>query len=60
MFWNNDLVEELVKRSLKEDLGTGGDITSENLLSPDNEGKAIIKAKEEGVINHIGFSAHTE
>lgn len=44
------LVEAIVRRSLDEDLGTGGDVTSRAVISPDATARAHIVAREEGVL----------
>jgi nicotinate-nucleotide pyrophosphorylase (carboxylating) len=41
--------EHLIKIALKEDIGSG-DITTDNLVDPDLEGKGVIIAKEPFII----------
>ena len=57
MFWNKDLIQDIVDRALKEDFGTGGDITSDNLLSAQHQSKGIILAKQKGVIAGLKVAA---
>jgi nicotinate-nucleotide pyrophosphorylase (carboxylating) len=47
-----DASDALIETALKEDMPQG-DITSENIISSDSESKAIILAKEEGVLAGI-------
>ncbi len=42
-------IKHLIKTALKEDIGPG-DITTDNLVDPDFEGKGVIIAKEPFVI----------
>ena len=44
------LVEAIVRRSLDEDLGSGGDATSRAVISPDATARAHIVAREGGVL----------
>ena len=44
------LVEAIVRRSLDEDLGSGGDVTSRAVISPDATTRAHIVAREGGVL----------
>ena len=44
------LIEPVVRRSLDEDLGSGGDLTSRAVISPDSTTRAHIVAREEGVL----------
>ena len=44
------LVEAIVRRSLDEDLGSGGDATSRAVIPPDATARAHIVAREEGVL----------
>ena len=50
MYWNKAEVQDIVSRALGEDLGSGGDITSQNLLSAKNRAVGVIRAREEGII----------
>jgi len=52
MFWNKQMIKEIVQRALKEDIWTG-DITSETLLQPEEESRAKIIFKEDGIIAGI-------
>lgn len=47
-----DVTDALIETALKEDMPQG-DITSENIIPADSESKAIILAKEEGVLAGI-------
>lgn len=49
MFLNNHLIEDIINRAIKEDLGPG-DLTSDNLIAVDQDGKGVIRVKEEGII----------
>ncbi len=42
-------MKRLVKRALREDIGSG-DITTELIIPPDSNGRAVIKAKESGIL----------
>ena len=44
------LIEPVVRRSLEEDLGSGGDVTSRAVISPDATARAHIVAREGGLI----------
>jgi nicotinate-nucleotide pyrophosphorylase (carboxylating) len=44
------LIEPVVRRSLAEDLGSGGDITSRAVISPDATARAHIVAREAGIL----------
>ena len=44
------LIEPIVRRSLEEDLGSGGDITSRAVISPDATARAHIVAREGGIL----------
>lgn len=46
----NILIEDLVRLSLKEDLGHGIDITSAAVVPADHESSVLINAREEGVL----------
>ncbi|MCK4979402.1 MAG: carboxylating nicotinate-nucleotide diphosphorylase [Candidatus Delongbacteria bacterium] len=45
--------KELIKLAFDEDLDKIGDITTNSIISTKQEGKAILKAKEEGVVSGI-------
>ncbi len=53
------LIEETLRAALKEDLGHGHDITSAALISPEDEIRATLNAREDGVLAglSIGLSA---
>ncbi len=44
------LIEPVVRRSLDEDLGSGGDVTSRAVISPDARARAHVVAREGGVL----------
>ena len=44
------LIEPVVRRALDEDLGSGGDVTSRAVISPDAMARAHVVAREEGVL----------
>ena len=48
-FINIPQVEQLIEQALAEDLGWG-DVTTEALVSPDQQGKALIIAKAKGIL----------
>ncbi|MEC9491047.1 MAG: carboxylating nicotinate-nucleotide diphosphorylase [Halanaerobiales bacterium] len=49
MLLNKYILDDLIERAIKEDLGYG-DITTDNLIAEDAEKKAVIKIKEDGVV----------
>lgn len=49
MNWNHELVIEIIKTSLREDIGTG-DLTTEAVVPVDHWSEAYITAKEQGVV----------
>lgn len=51
----NLILENLVNEALKEDLSTG-DITTDTIIPPFTEGKAIIKAKDDGILSGINVA----
>lgn len=55
MFTENEwkYIDDLIKRSLIEDLQEAGDITSKSIFSPEDTTKAIIRTKESGVISGL-------
>jgi nicotinate-nucleotide pyrophosphorylase (carboxylating) len=44
------LIEPLVRRALEEDLGRAGDITSDAIIPADQVARAVIAARESGVV----------
>ena len=48
-------VDAIIERALEEDL-PHGDITSESIISPESQSKAIILAKEKGILAGIGVA----
>ena len=44
------LVEPVVRHSLDEDLGSGGDVTSRAVIPPDARARALVVAREGGVL----------
>lgn len=49
MLLNKYILDYLIERAIKEDLGYG-DITTDNLIAEDAETNAVIKIKEDGVV----------
>jgi nicotinate-nucleotide pyrophosphorylase (carboxylating) len=47
-----DALDSLIEAALEEDMPLG-DITSESIISPDSESKAVILAREEGILAGI-------
>ena len=45
--------KELIKLAFEEDLDKIGDITTNSIIPVEQEGKAILKAKENGVVSGI-------
>jgi nicotinate-nucleotide pyrophosphorylase (carboxylating) len=50
------LVEEAVSRALAEDLGLAGDLTSQAVLTPQMRAKAVIAAREPGIIAGLALA----
>src|SRR5947209_8716648 len=44
------LIEPVVKQALAEDLGRAGDITTDAIIAPDQRARAVIAAREPGVV----------
>jgi len=44
------LIEPVVRRGLAEDLGRAGDITTDAIISPEQRSRALIAAREAGVV----------
>ena len=44
------LIDDLVRRALAEDLGDIGDITTDSVISPERQARAVIAARKTGVI----------
>ena len=42
-------VDQIIRRALEEDIGHG-DITTDNLVPPDQQSQGVMLAKEDGVI----------
>jgi nicotinate-nucleotide pyrophosphorylase (carboxylating) len=53
------LMEPVVRRALDEDLGSGGDVTSRAVISPDATARAHVVAREEGVIAGVQTASLT-
>ncbi len=49
MYWNDELVNEIIQRAILEDVGMG-DVTTDNLIKADHQSDAFIITKEEGII----------
>lgn len=47
------VIEDIIRRALIEDLGRGGDITSEAVIPADRTGKAVMRARETGILAGI-------
>lgn len=52
---NPFLYREIVEQAIKEDLGRGGDLTTEAIVEPDALAEAVIAARDEGTV--AGLSA---
>lgn len=44
------VVEPIIRNALLEDLGHGNDVTSENIIAPDAQATAVMRARSRGVI----------
>ncbi|MDR0330672.1 MAG: carboxylating nicotinate-nucleotide diphosphorylase [Chitinispirillales bacterium] len=53
----NDDIANLIKSALAEDLGSEGDITSQAIFDADDEGEALIRCKQTGVLSGISLVA---
>ncbi len=53
------LIEPVVRRSLDEDLGSGGDVTSRAVISPDATARAHVVAREGGILAGVQPAALT-
>lgn len=40
----------LIKKAVKEDMGKNGDVTTDSIISPNKKGRAVLKAKSDGII----------
>ncbi|AZR74660.1 nicotinate-nucleotide diphosphorylase (carboxylating) [Anoxybacter fermentans] len=49
MNWNHEIIIDIIRIGLKEDLGTG-DVTTDSVVPEDHWSEAYITAKEEGVV----------
>ena len=47
------LIEPIVRRALEEDLGRAGDITSDAIIRADQTARAVIAAREAGVVSGL-------
>lgn len=47
------LIEDIVRRALLEDLGHGRDITSDFVIPEDTRGKAVMRARKNGVLAEL-------
>ena len=50
------LVEPLVRAALLEDLGRAGDLTSDAIIPPDAVARAVLQAREPGVVAGLDFA----
>jgi nicotinate-nucleotide pyrophosphorylase (carboxylating) len=55
--YNDSVINRIVEDALREDLG-GGDITTDSIISPDQQGHAVILVKEDGVIAGLEIAAY--
>ena len=53
------LVDDFLLRALREDLGRTGDITTDAIVPPDADGRALAVARSTGVVSGIGVFART-
>ena len=51
-------IEDIVDRALAEDLSSRGDITSEAIIPPDSRSRAVIVARQDGVIAGLEVVRH--
>ncbi len=49
MYWNDELVNEIIRKAILEDIGMG-DVTTDNLIEADHQSEAFVLAKEKGII----------
>jgi nicotinate-nucleotide pyrophosphorylase (carboxylating) len=54
---NRLVIEPLVRRALLEDIGRGADITTDAIVAPDVQARAVIAARQSGIV--AGLSAAT-
>ncbi len=53
------IIEDMVRRTLLEDLGHGRDITADSLIPEDLNGTLVMKAREEGILAGALFAETT-
>jgi nicotinate-nucleotide pyrophosphorylase (carboxylating) len=51
-------IEDIVDRALAEDLSSRGDITSEAIIPPDSRSRAVIVARQDGVVAGLEVARH--
>lgn len=49
MNWNHELINEIIRMGLREDLGTG-DVTTDSVVPEDHQSEAYMTAKADGVV----------
>ena len=53
---NDSVINRIVEEALREDLG-GGDITTDSIIPPEQQGHAVVLVKEKGVIAGLEIAA---
>jgi nicotinate-nucleotide pyrophosphorylase (carboxylating) len=53
----SSLVEDFVRRALAEDLGRAGDITTQATIPPSAQARAVIAAREDGVVAGLDIAS---
>ena len=51
------LYDDLLRRAFTEDLGRGGDLTTEAIVAPEASGRGVIAARRPGVVAGLGVAA---
>ncbi len=54
---NDSIINRIVEDALREDLG-GGDVTTDSIVSPEQQGHAVLLVKEDGVIAGLEICAY--
>lgn len=49
MKWSHEMINEIIRMGLKEDIGTG-DVTTDSVVPEEHRSEAYMTAKEEGVV----------
>ncbi len=55
--YNDSIINQIVEGALREDLG-GGDLTTDSIVTPEQQGHAILLVKEEGVLAGLEIAAY--